>query len=167
MPKYKSCPLCGTVNSTIKHGRTRKNIQRYKCKSCLGTYIMDGSTTQKQFMRQFKVPNYDARREGDGKYDTILVDSLHSNIKRYLFKHAGYRLKNLQHYMNFFVYRYNHTPKSKYNNNRQLINSRNAMIDDLYLRVKRVQKKITYRNFQSDLGITGILKSVSSDYYNK
>jgi len=308
MPKYKSCPLCGTVNSTIKHGRTRKNIQRYKCKSCLGTYIMDdsttsnlqnsdyifkrfigfmiddvtleviarnlnidiktalyyrylifeslrdyqdevflhgtilidetfirisdkkyklyrtdgkgirgisfnhlcvitlinlngrciakvasrgmasprkfidlctenvgnikqfihdGSTTQKQFMRQFKVPNYDARREGDGKYDTILVDSLHSNIKRYLFKHAGYRLKNLQHYMNFFVYRYNHTPKSKYNNNRQLINSRNTMIDDLYLRVKRIQKKITYRNFQSDLGITGILKSVSSDYYNK
>jgi hypothetical protein len=130
-------------------------------------FIHDGSTTQKQFMRQFKVPNYDARREGDGKYDTILIDSLHSNIKRYLFKHAGYRLKNLQHYMNFFVYRYNHTPKSKYNNNRQLINSRNTMIDDLYLRVKRVQKKITYRNFQSDLGITSILKSVSSDYYNK
>lgn len=308
MPKYKSCPLCGTVNSTIKHGWTRKSIQRYKCKSCLGTFIFDESTTsqlqnsdyvfkkfigfmiddvtleviarnlnldiktilyyrylvfeslrdyqeevflhgtilvdetfvrisdkkyklyrsdgkgirgisfnhlcvitlinlsgkciakvasrgmtspqkfkdlctmnignvkqfihdgaspQKQFMRQFDIPNYDARREGEGIYDTILIDSLHSNIKRYLFKHAGYRLKNLQHYMNFFVYRYNHTPKSKYNNNRQLIESRNTMIGDLYIRIKKVRKKITYRNFQSDPGITDILESVSSDYYTK
>lgn len=308
MPKYRSCPLCGTVGSTIKNGRTSKNIQRFKCKSCFKTFILDdsttsylnnsdytfkkfigfmiddvtleviarnliidiktalyykylifeslrdyqnevfldgsilidetfirisdkkyklyrpdgkgirgisfnhlcvitlinlkglciakvasrgmaqpqkfidfcgenigdvqqfihdGSTTQKQFMRQFKVPNYDARREGDGKYDTLLVDSLHSNIKRYLFKHAGYRLKNLQHYMNFFVYRYNHTPKKRYNNNRQIIDSRNTMIEDLFDKVKKVNKKITYRNFQSDPGITDILDSVSSDYYNK
>jgi hypothetical protein len=128
-------------------------------------FIHDGSTTQKKFMRQFSVPNYDARREGDGKYDTILVDSLHSNIKRYLFKHAGYRLKNLQHYMNFFVYRYNHTPKSKISNNRQIIKSRNNMVEDLFYRVKRINKKITYRNFQSDLGITEILKSVDNNYY--
>jgi|GEM_PF-951134 transposase-like protein len=308
MPKYKICPLCGTVNSTIKHGRTKNGTQRFKCKSCTGTFLQDESTTsylnnsdyvfkrfigfmiddvtleviarnlnidiktalyyrylifeslrdyqdevfldgtilvdetfvrisdkryklfrpdgkgirgisfnhlcvitlislegktiakvssrgnaspkkfidlctknvgevtkfihdgsviQKQFMRQFDVPNYDARRECDGKYDTLLVDSLHSNIKRYLFKHAGYRLKNLQHYMNFFVYRYNHTPKSKHSNNRQIIESRNSMIDDLYRRVKNIKKRITYRNFQSDPGITDILESVSSDYYEK
>ena len=129
--------------------------------------IHDGSLTQKQFLRQFNVPSYDARREGDGAYSTVLVDSLHSNIKRYLFKHAGYRLKNLQHYMNFFVYRYNHTPSSKYHNIRQIIESRNMMIDDLYIRVKKVNKKITYRNFQSDLGIIEILESVDKNYYKK
>ena len=130
-------------------------------------FIHDGASQKKQFMRQFDVPNIDARREGNGKYDTLLVDSLHSNIKRYLFKHAGYRLKNLQHYMNFFTYRYNHTPKSKYNNIRQIINSRNVMIDDLNRRVKKVSKKITYRNFQSDPGITNILESVDINYYVK
>lgn len=308
MPKYKTCPLCGTVNSTIKYGHTKNMTQRYKCKSCKGTYVQDESTTsylnysdyifkrfigfmiddvtleviarnlnidiktalyyrylifeslrdyqdevfldgtilvdetfvrisdkryklvrpdgkgirgisfnhlcvitlinlegitiakvssrgnpspkkfidlctknvrkvskflhdgsviQKQFMRQFDVPNYDVRRECDGKYDTLLVDSLHSNIKRFLFKHAGYRLKNLQHYMNFFVYRYNHTPSSKQNNKRQIIESRNLMIDDLYRRVKNIKKRITYRNFQSDPGIIDILESVNSDYYKK
>lgn len=129
--------------------------------------IHDGSGTQKQFLKQFDIPAYDARREGDGKYSTNLVDSLHSNIKRYLFKHAGYRLKNLQHYMNFFVYRYNHTPKSKYNNIRKIIESRNNMINDLYNRVKKANKNITYRNFQSDPGITDILESVDKDYYYK
>jgi hypothetical protein len=69
--------------------------------------------------------------------------------------------------MNFFVYRYNHTPKKKHNNNRQLINSRNDMIDDLYRRVKSINKKITYRNFQSDPGITEILESVDKNYYFK
>lgn len=308
MPKYKPCPNCGIINSIIKHGRTTNNTQRYQCKACHKTYILDesttsylnnsdyvfkrfigfmiddvtleviarnldidikttlyyrylvfeslrdyqdevflhgtilidetfvrindqkyklyradgkgirgisfnhlcvitlinldgkcvakvasrgmakpqlfidlctknvgnvkqfihdGSTTQKQFMAQFDVPNYDARRERDGEFNTILVDSLHSNIKRYLFKHAGYRLKNLQHYMNFFVYRYNHTPKTKHNNSRQLIESRNEMIDDLFNRVKMINKKITYRNFQSDLGITDILESVNSHYYMK
>ncbi len=46
MPKYKPCPLCGTVNSTIKYGHTRNMTQRYKCKSCKGgTYLQDESTT--------------------------------------------------------------------------------------------------------------------------
>ena len=132
----------------------------------INQFIHDGSTTQKQFLRQFDCPNYDARREGDGEYSTKLVDSLHSNIKRYLFKHAGYRLKNLQHYMNFFAYRYNHTPKSKNSNIRQIIKSRNTMIDDLYNKVKQIKKKITYRTFQSDLGITDILESVENKLIN-
>ncbi len=133
----------------------------------IALFIHDGASVQKQFMRQFDVPNYDARREGEGMYNTILIDSLHSNIKRFLFKHAGYRIKFLQHYMNFFVYRYNHTPKSKYNNMNQIIESRNKMIDDLYNRVKSIKKKITYRTFLSDPGITDILESVTGDYYNK
>ena len=287
MPKYKICPKCGTINSLIKNGKDINNKQRYKCKSCLKTFILDGSTTsylhnsdylykrfigfmiddvtleviarnlsidiktalyyrylifeslrdyqdevfldgtilvdetfvrisdkkyklyrvdgkgirgisfnhlcvitlinlegktiakvssrgnpspqkfidlctnnigkvtkfihdgsviQKQFMRQFNVPNIDARREGDGAYGTLLVDSLHSNIKRYLFKHAGYRLKNLQHYMNFFVYRYNHTTKSKFNNNRRIIENKNDMIDDLFNRIAVFKKNTDFIN---------------------
>lgn len=132
----------------------------------LDLLIHDGSGTQKQFLRQFDCPNIDARREGDGQYTTNLVDSLHSNIKRYLFKHAGYRLKYLQHYMNFFVYRYNHTPKSKYNNIRKLIESKNEMIDDLFKRVKKIKKRITYITFQGDPGITDILESIENELIN-
>lgn len=128
--------------------------------------IHDGCSAQKQFLRQFKCLNVDARRDPSGQFTTNLVDSLHSNIKRYLFKHAGYRLKNLQHYMNFFVYRYNNTPKSKYNNMRKLITNKNNMIDDLFKRVKKIKKKITYRTFQSDRGITDILESVENKIIN-
>ena len=67
--------------------------------------------------------------------------------------------------MNFFVYRYNHTQKSKVNNHRKLIQSRNDMMDDLFNRIKKINKKITYRKFQSDLGITDILESVDKNYY--
>lgn len=164
--------LINLEGKTIAKVSSRGNPSPQKfidlCTSNVGEitkFIHDGSVIQKQFMRQFDVPNYDARREGDGMYDTLLVDSLHSNIKRYLFKHAGYRLKNLQHYMNFFVYRYNNTPRTKHSNNRQIIESRNDMIDDLFIRIKKVSKKITYRNFQSDLGITDILESVDKNYY--
>lgn len=132
----------------------------------LDLLIHDGSGTQRQFLKQFNCPNIDARREGDGQYSTNLVDSLHSNIKRYLFKHAGYRLKFLQHYMNFFVYRYNHTPKSKYNNSRKLIENKNNMIEDLFKRVKKIKKSITYKTFQSDLGIINILESVENEIIN-
>lgn len=128
-------------------------------------FIHDGATCQKQFMRQFKVPYYDAKREGDGEYSTKIVDSLHSNIKRYLSKHAGYRLKNLQHYLNFFVFRFNNTPRKKYCTNKELIEHRNKMIDKLYDRVMKVEKKITIRSFQNDLGITEILESVDKRHY--
>ena len=128
-------------------------------------FIHDGASCQKQFIKQFKVPNYDARREGDGEYSTKIVDSLHSNIKRYLSKHAGYRLKNLQHYLNFFVFRFNNTPRKKYYTNKELIEYRNRMIDELYARVKKAEKKITVRNFQRDLGITEILESININHY--
>ena len=139
------------------------------CTSNIGNvkqFIHDGATCQKQFMKQFKVPYLDAKREGDGEYSTKIVDSLHSNIKRYLSKHGGYRLKNLQHYLNFFVYRYNNTPRTKYHTNKELLIYRNSMIDNLYYRVKKAEKKITIRNFQSDLGITEILESVDKYPYH-
>jgi predicted choloylglycine hydrolase len=124
--------------------------------------IHDGGPTQKRLLKRFEYPNVDARRNKSREYSTKLIDSLHSNIKRYFFKHAGFRLKNLQHYLNFFVYRYNHTLKSKDTNITQRIKNKEIMIDDLYKRVKRIKKKITYRNFQSDLGVTNILESVKT-----
>lgn len=138
------------------------------CTSNIGNvkqFIHDGASCQKQFMKQFKVPSFDAKREGDGEYSTKIVDSLHSNIKRYLSKHGGYRLKNLQHYLNFFVYRYNNTPRTKYHTNKELLTYRNRMIENLYYRVKKAEKKITIRSFQSDLGITDILESVDKYHY--
>ena len=127
--------------------------------------IHDGATCQRQFMKQFKVPNFDAHREGDGEYSAKIVDSLHSNIKRYLSKHGGYRLKNLQHYLNFFVYRYNNAPRTKYYTNKKLVDYRNSVIDELNQRVKKTEKKITIQNFHSDLGITEILESIGKYHY--
>lgn len=128
-------------------------------------FIHDGAPCQKQFMKQFKVPYFDGKREGDGEYSTRIIDSLHSNLKRYLSKHAGYRLKNLQHYLNFFVFRFNNTPRKKYYTNKELIDYRNIMIVKLYNLVIKAEKKITIRNFQSDLGITEILESIDKNHY--
>lgn len=46
MPKYNTCPKCGSLNSRIKHGKTKNGTQRYKCKSCLKTFILNESPTK-------------------------------------------------------------------------------------------------------------------------
>lgn len=104
-------------------------------------FIHDGAACQKHFIKQFKVPNYDARRKGDGDNSAQMFASLHSNIKRYLSKHVGYRLKNLLHYLNFFVFRFNKTPRKKYYTNKELIEYRDIMIIELYDRVKEQKKR--------------------------
>jgi len=60
-------------------------------------FIHDGNPKSYQFMNQFKCEKVDAKRGLSGIYSRGLVDSLQRNIKRYLFKHAGYRFKNLQY----------------------------------------------------------------------
>ncbi|WP_415858005.1 transposase-like zinc-binding domain-containing protein, partial [Haploplasma axanthum] len=35
-----NCDLCGSFNSLIKNGKDKNNKQRYKCKSCLKTFII-------------------------------------------------------------------------------------------------------------------------------
>lgn len=49
-------------------------------------FIHDGAPCQKQFMKQFKVPMYDGKRDESEEYSLTIIDSLHSNLKRYLFK---------------------------------------------------------------------------------
>jgi transposase-like protein len=45
MPKYRTCLKCGTINSLVKNGKDINKNQRYKCKSCQRTFILDDSTT--------------------------------------------------------------------------------------------------------------------------
>jgi len=123
-------------------------------------FVHDGGPNQKQFMKYFEVTMIDGKRSESEEYSTMLIDSMYSSLKRYLFKHAGFKLKNLQHYLNFFVYRFNHTPKSKYYDSRGLEEKREQIIDKLYKRVKRTRNKTTYKTFLSDPGITDILESV-------
>jgi transposase-like protein len=300
MPKYNTCPKCGSLNSMIKHGKTKNGTQRYKCKSCLKTYILnesptkylqnsdytlrrfiglmiddvaldviarnlkmniktahyyrylvfhslknyqeevklsgkilidetfmriqesqyklyrldgkgirglsfnqlciitlidltgicvakissramalpddykrlfnhnikavklfihDGNPKSYQFMNQFNCDKVDARRDCSGNYSTDLIDSLHRNIKRYLFKHAGYRLKNLQYYLDFFVYRHNHLLSKKPKNKREELIAKNRMIDELFLKILSNKKSITYKTYLNDEGITDVLES--------
>ena len=125
----------------------------------LDLIIHDGGTHQHKFMNQFNCKKINVGTDKTDSYSTNLVDSLHSNIKRYLFKHSGYRLKNLQHYLNFFIYRYNQLSQSIYTNKRQLLEVKTEMIDDLYQKLIKSAKSVSYKTFLNDDGITDILKS--------
>jgi transposase-like protein len=122
-------------------------------------FIHDGNPKQYQFMNSFECKKVNARKDPDEIYNTDYVDSFHSNIKRYFFKHAGFKLKYIQHYLNFFVYRYNYLSKHKPKNISQQLDVKNLMINDLFNRVKKTSKIITYSNYLKDRGITDILES--------
>jgi hypothetical protein len=122
-------------------------------------FIHDGNPKQVQFMKQFTCDRIDAKRDYSDEYSTKLVDSLHSHIKRYLFKHAGYRMKNLQFYLDFFVYRHNQLILAKPRNKADEIKVKNQIIDDLFFRIKQSKKTITYQTYLTDEGILNILES--------
>jgi len=131
------------------------NQNLYKVKR----FLHDGNPRQVQFMNQFSCEKIDTRRDESGDYSTDIIDSLHSNIKRYLFKHAGYRMKNLQHYLNFFVYRYNQLILACSNNKTQQLKAKNRIVDDLFKRIIEGPKVITYQTYLNDKGIMNILES--------
>jgi hypothetical protein len=127
----------------------------------LGTikrFLHDGNPKQIQFMKQYDVERVNARKSEDAEISTLIVDSLHSNLKRFLFKHAGLRLKYLQHYLNFFVYRHNQLILADAKNKREQLAAKNKMINDLYNRLRKTCKSISYQNFLKDEGITDILE---------
>lgn len=121
-------------------------------------FIHDGNPKQVQFMNQFESEKTNGRKDGSGEFSTDLIDSYHSNLKRYFFKHAGYRLKNLQHYLNFFVYRQNYLSMKYIKNMKQKISAKNEMCNDLLIRVKSSTKVVSYKTYLKDKGITDILK---------
>lgn len=122
-------------------------------------FIHDGNTKQYQFMNQFNCEKVNARKDQSETYSTEIIDSYHSNLKRYLFKHAGHRLKYLQHYLNFFVFRQNYLAKNNIKNMRHQLEVKNRMCEELMLRVKKVKKSITYQTYLKDKGITDILEN--------
>lgn len=121
-------------------------------------FLHDGNPKQIQFMKQYDVERINARKSEDAEISTLIVDSLHSSLKRYLFKHAGFRLKYLQHYLNFFVYRHNQLIMSDSKNKREQLSAKNTMINDLYKRMKKTCKYVSYQTFLQDKGITDILE---------
>jgi ribosomal protein S27AE len=122
-------------------------------------FLHDGNTKLNQFTGQFECDAINVRRSEDETLSSQLIDSLHSNLKRYLFKHAGYRLKHIQHYLNFFAYRYNHLFQSDHKNKTRLLKTKNQMIKQLYQDVKKTRKTVTYRTFLKHEGMTDILES--------
>jgi hypothetical protein len=122
-------------------------------------FIHDGNTKQYQFINQFNCEKVNARKDQSEMYSTEIFDSYHSNLKRYLFKHAGHRLKYLQHYLNFFVFRQNYLAKNNIRNMRHQLEVKNRMCEELMLRVKKVKKSITYQTYLKDKGITDILEN--------
>lgn len=124
-----------------------------------GRFIYDGNPKAVQFMKQYSVPIINSRKDLTDEYSSILIDSYHSNIKRYFFKHAGFKLKNTQHYLNLFVYRYNFISKNHTNNLREKLEVKNLRINDLFNKVKLTKKKVTHRTYLNDKGITNILEN--------
>lgn len=125
-------------------------------------FIYDGNVRGFQFMKSFNVEYIDGKRDINEKYSIDLVDHYHSILKRHIFKHNGFNIKNTQHYLNFFVYRQNYLSYNKTKNMRIKNKVKNKMIDDLFKIIKKADKKITYRDYMKDLGIEDILLSIKN-----
>lgn len=123
-------------------------------------FIHDGNLKSTQLMNMFKANKINGRKDLTGEYSIDLVDHYHANLKRYLFKHIGYKLKNVQHYLNFFVYRQNYLRNYYIKNMRHQIIIKNKMIEDLFILIKKSMKSIKYEDYLNDEGIKKILDSV-------
>ena len=122
-------------------------------------FIHDGNKRGYQFMKMFNVEYIDGKRDITGEYTIDLIDHYHSILKRHIFKHNGFKIKNTQHYLNFFIFRQNYLASNKTKNIRIKNNTKNKMIDDLFKIVKNSDKKITYLDYMKDKGIEDILSS--------
>jgi len=123
-------------------------------------FIHDGNMRGFQFMRSFNVEYIDGKRDKTGEYSNDLVDHYHSILKRHIFKHNGFKIKNTQHYLNFFVYRQNYLASNDVQGMRKKNIVKNKMINDLFEIIKNSDKKITYLDYMKDKGIEDILLSV-------
>jgi len=123
-------------------------------------FIHDGNRKGFQFMKSFNVEYLDGKRDKSGRYSIDFVDHYHSNLKRHIFKHNGFKIKNTQHYLNFFVYRQNYLASHDVKGMIRKNNVKNKMIDDLFKIINHSYKKITYLDYMKDKGIENILLSI-------
>jgi hypothetical protein len=68
-------------------------------------------------------------------------------------------MKNLQHYLNFFVYRYNQLISANPKNKTEQLKAKNRIVDNLLERIKQSPKEITYQTYLNDKGILNVLES--------
>lgn len=122
-------------------------------------FIHDGNTKTYRFMNRFDAEIINGRKDKSGDYSTLMVDNYHSILKRFLYKHAGYKLKNLQHYLNFFVYRQNYMAYHNIKSMATKIAVKNKMIHSIFKRVKKSEKTITIQSFMNNRGIKDILEN--------
>jgi len=123
-------------------------------------FLYDGNVRGYQFMKQFG-DKINIRKEGKDTYSELRLESFQSNLKRYFFKHSGYRLKNVQHYLNFFVYRSNALILENPITQTERLKAFNKMIEDLYRKIKVTAKAVTYRTYIKDKGIDSILNKTN------
>lgn len=121
-------------------------------------FVSDGNTHTKQFFDQFDITRIDTSVYEGEEYHLKLLDSYHNNLKRYLFKHIGRKLKNIQYYLDFFVYRSNYIAMSNPENMTGMKKVKNRMVDKLFKLVKRTEKTINYRTFLKGKGVKDILE---------
>lgn len=121
-------------------------------------FISDGNTHTKQFYKQFNVDRIDTSKYVSDEYYLKLLDSFHNNLKRYLYKHIGYKLKNLQYCLDFLVYKSNYISLSKPENMTDMKIVKNKMVNKLFKLVKRRNKTINYRSFLKGKGVLDILE---------
>jgi transposase-like protein len=123
-------------------------------------FIHDGNLRGFQFMKSFNVEYFDGKRDESGDYSIDIIDHYHSILKRHIFKHNGFKIKNTQHYLNFFVYRQNYLTSHNVKGMIKKNNVKNKMINDLFKIIKNSDKKITYLDYMKDKGIESILLSI-------
>lgn len=121
-------------------------------------FVSDGNTHTKQFFSKFSVERIDTSLYVGDEFNLKLLDSYHNNLKRYLFKHIGHKLKNIQYYLDFYVYRSNYIAMSRPENMTDMKLIKNKMTDKLFKLIKRKEKTITYRSFLKSKGIKDILE---------
>ena len=67
-------------------------------------------------------------------------------------------MKNLQHYLNFFVYRYNQLILANSRNKTEQLKTKNRIVDNLFERIVQSPKVITYQTYLNDKGILNVLR---------
>ncbi len=68
-------------------------------------------------------------------------------------------MKKLQHYLNFFGYRYNQWILANLNNKTEQLKAKNRIIDNLFERIMQSPEAITYQTYLNNQEIVSVLAS--------
>ena len=134
MPKYKTCPKCGTVNSMVKNGKDVNKNQRYKCKSCARTFILDESTTS-----QLQNSDYTFRKFIGYMIDDVTLEVIARNI--------GINIKTALYYR-YLVF------ESLRNYQDEIILDGTVLVDETFVRINNKKYKLRRADGKGIRGIS-------------